>query len=472
MTIEEAARLLDARQISSAELTRQCLDRIARLNGKLNAYLTVLEDSALGQARRLDEERARGSVRGPLHGIPVAVKDVFCTKGVRTTCGSKLFADHVPDHDAAVVERLEAAGAVLLGKLGMHEMAYGITSNNPHFGAVRNPWNTDCIPGGSSGGSGAAVASDLAYLAMGSDTGGSIRIPASFCGTVGLKPTTGRVSRYGVLPLDFTLDHMGPLTRSVRDAALALNVLAGHDPRDASSSRQPVKDYLPAESSSLRGLRIGVPENFFYDRLDPAVERGVRGLARVAADLGAEIVSVQVPDIAAINAIGRVILLSEAAAVTAPYIHRRGDFGADVLALFDQGRLIAATDYINAQRLRRLYQQEFRKLWRQVDCLLTPCTPTPAPRIGQTELEMGGNKEDVRLASTRLVRGINVLGEPALAIPCGFSDDGLPLGAQIIGRPFEEDVILRAGAALEEATDFRRRPPEEDSPQRRGGRGD
>jgi aspartyl-tRNA(Asn)/glutamyl-tRNA(Gln) amidotransferase subunit A len=286
---------------------------------------------------------------------------------------------------------------------------------------------------------------------MGSDTGGSIRIPAAFCGTVGLKPTTGRVSRYGVMPLDFTLDHMGPLTACVRDAAVVLQAIAGHDPRDDSSSRAPVPRYLPPELVSVAGLRIGVPENFYFDRLDPDVDTAVRAAASTLERSGARLIPVRVPDIAAVNAVSRVILLAEASAVMSPYLHRREAFGADVLALLDQGRLLPATDYVNAQRLRRLDQLEFRRLWNTIDLLLTPTTPNTAPRIGQTEVTLGGVAEDARLASTRLVRGINVFGEPALSVPCGLSRDGLPIAVQLVGRPFDEATVLRAGAALEDA---------------------
>jgi len=450
MTILESARLQEEKRVSSVELTRQSLAAIARWNPSFNAFLTVMEEAALAKARAMDAERAAGKVRSPLHGVPVAVKDVFCTKGVRTTCGSLLFKDHVPAHDAAVVERLEAAGAVIVGKTGMHELAYGVTSNNPHFGAVRNPWDPQRIPGGSSGGSGAAVASGMVAMAMGSDTGGSIRIPAAYCGTVGIKPTTGRVSRYGVMPLDFTLDHMGPLTQTVRDAAVCLQVLAGYDPRDDSSSREPVPAYMPPEDHSLAGVRIGVPENFYFDRVDPEVATAVQRCITQAQSLGARIVAVRVPDIAALNAVGRVILLAEASAALSPYLADRSRFGSDVLALFDQGRLLAATDYVNAQRLRRIFQAEFAKVWKQADCLITPCAPVVAPLIGQTEVDVGGGKEDTRLASTRMVRGINVLGLPALAVPCGLSSGRLPMSAQIIGPPFGEALLFRAGAAIEQ----------------------
>ncbi|MCX6638637.1 MAG: amidase, partial [Acidobacteria bacterium] len=370
MTILEAAAALRARKISSMELTQLSLQRMARLEPQLNAFITPTEDLAVERALRADDELARGIDLGPLHGIPIAFKDVFSTKGVRTTCGSKLFTDYVPGRDAAVVEALlGGGGAVMMGKLNMHELAYGITSNNPHFGAVRNPWDTRCIPGGSSGGAGAAVAAEMVFMAMGSDTGGSIRIPASFCGVAGLKPTSGRVSRRGVLPLDFSLDHMGPLARSVRDAAATLNLIAGHDPRDDSSSRQPVRDYLPPPEAGLTGVRIGLPENFFFERLDAAVDAAVRAMARLAESLGARVETIRVPDIAALNAVGRVILLSEASALMERHLARREDFGADVLALLDQGRLIPATDYINAQRLRRVLIDEFRGVWKKVDCL-------------------------------------------------------------------------------------------------------
>jgi aspartyl-tRNA(Asn)/glutamyl-tRNA(Gln) amidotransferase subunit A len=448
MTLLEAAAALRRRETSSVELTAAALQRIERLNPGSNAVQLVMADTAREHAKQADEELARGGGRGPLHGVPIAVKDLFCTKGVRTTAGSKLFASYVPDFDAAVVERLHAGGAVLVGKTGMHELAYGITSSNPHFGAVRNPWDRDRIPGGSSGGSGAAVAAGMVFMAMGSDTGGSIRIPASFCGVVGLKPTYGLVSRYGALPLGFTLDHMGPLTRSVRDAGAVLNLIAGFDPRDPASVRRPAENYVPDPEPSLRGLRIGLPGNFYFERLDPEVDAAVRGALSAAQSCGAEIVPLRVPDIAAINTVARVILLAEAAAVLEPHLEKRDQFGADVLALLDQGRLLPATDYINAQRLRRQMQIEFDALWPRVDCLFTPTTPATAPRIGETSTTIGGESEDVRLAATRLVRAVNVLGLPAVSIPVAADHRGLPIGLQIIGKPFAEALILRVAQAL------------------------
>ena len=450
MRIGEAAAGLRARQFSAVDLATAAISRIDRLNPTLRAFITVTAEQALEQARQADRELATGLDRGPFHGVPVALKDLFYTKGVPTTAGSKVYLNFLPECNATVVEKLLAAGAVLLGKLNMHELAYGITSANPHFGAVRNPWNPWHSPGGSSGGSGVAVATHMVFMAMGTDTGGSIRIPASFCGTVGLKPTYGRVSRFGVLPLGFSQDHMGPLTRSVRDAALALNAIAGHDPRDPTSSRRPVVDYVPGEDCSIRGVRIGFSDSFFFERLHEDVESAVRGAIARAQSLGAVIKPVRLPDMDALNAVARIVLLSEASSVAEPFMEDRGQFGPDVLALLDQGRLVPATDYINAQRLRRKMRREFEQVWQDVDCLIAPATPTPAPRIGDATIRLGGRDEDVRLASTRLVRCFNALGFPALSLPCGLSASGLPLGMQIVGPAFEEALLLRIGAALED----------------------
>ena len=441
---------LRARRTSSVELVADAIARIERHGQQLRAFITVTGKQAKEQALEADRELAAGVDRGPLHGIPIALKDLFLTRGVRTTAGSRLYENFVPDYDATVVERLRAAGAVILGKLNMHEMAYGITSANPHFGPVRNPWNPEHSPGGSSGGSAAAVAARMVYMAMGSDTGGSIRIPAAFCGTVGLKPTYGRVSRYGALPLGWSLDHMGPLTRTVRDAALVLNAIAGRDPKDSTSSRRPVADYVPEEGCSIRGLRVGIPENFYFERVDADVERAVRGAIARAESLGASVRPVQLPDVAALNAVARVVLLAEASAMAGPALARRELFGGDVLALFDQGRLVPATDYIDAQRLRKIMRRDFHRIWNEIDCLMTPTTPNVAPKIGDTTVRLGGRDEDVRLATTRLVRGINALGYPALSLPCGISGGGLPIGVQIVGAAFAEATVLRLGAALED----------------------
>jgi aspartyl-tRNA(Asn)/glutamyl-tRNA(Gln) amidotransferase subunit A len=449
MDILESGKALRVGKTSSQDLVRSCLARIDELNPQLNAFVTVTKDIALAQASTADAELSKGIDRGPLHGIPYALKDNFSTKGIRTTCGSKFFEDHVPDFDSAVTEKLAAAGAVLIGKVGLHELAYGITSNNPHFGTVRNPADPERIPGGSSGGSASAVASGMVAMAMGTDTGGSIRIPAAFCGTVGIKPTSGRVSRFGVLPLDFSLDHMGPLTTTVRDAALTMEALAGYDSRDDTSSRTVPGRYTLPENPSVAGWKIGRPENFFTERIQPEIMAAYERSLALAKDLGAEIVPVRMPDIAAINIVGRMILMSEASALMERYMDRRECFGADVLALLDQGRLLAATDYVNAQRMRRAMQKDFAKIWSQIDLLLTPTSAIIAPKIGQTTVEIEGVAEDTRMASTRLVRSFNVLGLPALSLPCGKGELGMPVGLQIVGKAFSEARIFEAGACLE-----------------------
>lgn len=450
MNLADSAAALRARRVSCRELAQDALRKIAELNGRLNAFLTVTEERALRQAEALDRELAAGRDRGRLHGIPYALKDNLWTKGIRTTNGSKIWQDHVPGESSAAFERMESAGAVLVGKTNLHEIAYGVTSSNPHFGVVRNPHDVDRIPGGSSGGSGAAVAAGIVPLAMGSDTGGSIRIPASYCGTVGLKATYGRVSRYGAVPLGLSLDHVGPLTATVRDAAIALEALAGYDARDNATSHRPVERYEP-DDAAVKGIRIGVPENFYFEYTQDEVRHSVEGALGAAETAGVRLTPVRVPDIEALNTISRVVLLAEASALYEPYLDRRELFGPDVLALLDQGRFLPATDYVNAQRARRLAQDEFRALFCEVDLLATPTLPITAPRIGEKKVTIQGREEDVRLATTRFVRAINLIGLPAISLPCGKDSTGLPIGLQLIARPFEETLLLRVAHAVEMA---------------------
>jgi aspartyl-tRNA(Asn)/glutamyl-tRNA(Gln) amidotransferase subunit A len=436
VTILEAGKALRSRQVSCLELTNRCLDHIGKLNPRLNAFITVTGDTARATAQELDRELARGHDRGPLHGIPIAHKDLISTKGVRTTSGSKLFEGFIPDHDAVVVEKLTAAGTVLVGKTGLHELAYGITSDNPHFGAIRNPHNPEHIPGGSSGGSAVAVATGMALMATGTDTGGSIRIPASYCGVVGIKPTYGLVSVAGVQPLGFSLDHIGPLTTAVGDARVSLDAMADN------TKRKPA----PA---NIREIRLGVPQNYYFTQVAPEVREAVHKAAKQAEGVGARVIPVQVPDIDAINAASLVILLSEVAALYEPYLDRQNEIGMDVRALLYQGRQVPATDYVNAQRLRKVLANEFRALFRTIDCLFTPATPITAPRIGQREVEIDGETLDTRMATTRFARGFNALGFPALAMPCGETPEGMPIGLQIVGRPFEENLLFKLAEALE-----------------------
>lgn len=445
MTISEMGCLLRAGKISCVELLEQTLADIKKRD-VFRSFITMTPDSARQQASERDRELATGLDRGPFHGIPTAYKDLFYTKGVRTTGGSLLYRDFFPEYDAAVVSLLEEAGAVSLGKTNLHELAYGITSKNPHYGFVLNPHDTSRIPGGSSGGSAALVGAGLLPVALGTDTGGSIRIPASFCGVVGLKPTYGRVSRHGVLPLAFSLDHVGPIGATVEDCALTMNAMAG-----------PTNFNLPP-AANLQGVRVGVPNNFFFDRVDDQVGRAVKRAIAEMETLGAALFEVQIPDLNEVNAAARVVQLSETAALYADQTDA-SLFGPDVWPLLQQGKLVAAHEYVNAQRLRTLFRRDFDALWRKIDVLAAPTTPIAAPRVEETTVKIGATEEDTRIACTRLVRAMNYLGEPALSMPCGKTTGGLPIGLQLIGAPFSEPALLRIARTLErQAGDFNRSP--------------
>lgn len=448
MTIRELERLLRARKISCLELTGQTLANIKE-HDQFRCFITVTEEQARAQAKTLDEELAKGVDRGPFHGIPIAYKDLFYTKGVRTTAGSLIFRDFVPSYDAAVVERLTAAGAVSIGKTNQHELAFGITSKNPHFGAVLNPLDTSRLAGGSSGGSAAAIAAGFLPLAMGTDTGGSVRIPAAFCGITGLKPGYGRVSRYGVLPLAFSLDHIGPLGATVEDCALAMNVIASPDARDASCARTPPPDFNLPALDNLNGIRVGVPANFFFDRVQEDVARAVRRSASEMQRLGAHLREVRVPNFEDANLSARIIQFSEVAAL---YVNQRdaSQFGNDVWALLEQGRMLSGYEYVNAQRVRTVLRRDIDALWREIDVLVCPTTPATAPLADRDTVEINGEMEDTRMATTRLARGINLFGEPALSMPCGVGDEGLPVGLQLISAPFTEPRLLQIAKTLEQ----------------------
>ena len=462
MTLIEAAAALRAHKVSSVELTQQSIERSKHLQPKLNAFMTFTEDAALAAAKQADAELAKGLDKGPLQGIPIAVKDLFYTKGTRTTGGSKIFGDFVPSYDAAVVERLKAAGAVLTGKLGMHEFAFGITSNNAHYGPVRNPWDPTRIPGGSSGGSGAAVAAGMVFAAMGSDTGGSIRIPASFCGTAGIKPTYGAVSRYGTMPLAFSLDHMGPLAQTSRDCAAVLNAIIGPDHRDAYCRREALPTINIPDLPKLDAMRVGFSPEFLLEGIDPEIRAMVDNAIRAFHEWGATPVELKLGWLREVVAISHIILPAEAAASLEQHLHRRSEIGPEILPLFEAGRLVPATDYLQAQRLRRLYRaQAERDIWQHCDILLAPSTAITAPKIGEQLVSVGGSQQlEVRAASTMLVRAFNALGTPAHSVVGGFHSNGLPMSLQLIARPLADAKVLHAGARFEQETGhYRRRPP-------------
>ena len=449
--IRELARRYRSREISPVEVATAHLARIEQLDKTLASYVTVTPDRALADARAAEELIRRGDP-SPLAGIPVAYKDLYTTRGVRTTAGSALLADWVPDQDSTCVSRLGQAGMVMLGKLITHEFAFGIQFPGHRFLPARNPWNVDHMPGGSSSGSGAALAAGLTVGALGSDTGGSIRGPAAFCGIVGLKPTYGRVSRAGVVTLSWTLDHTGPMARSVEDCALMLQALAGHDPADPASSREPVGHYTAELTSGVRGLRIGIPRDYFFHDVKPEVMAAFDGAVQTLRQLGADVKDVVIPSIWSSPAL-MVIMLTEAFAYHARDLRERAHLYGDVLReKLMAGALFTGEEYVQAQRLRSRLRAEMDVVLRDVDVLATPTMTGTAPSFA-TVL-------DPNFPFARSNMGpFNMTGLPALALPCGFAPNGLPISLQLAGRPFDEATVLRAGYAYVGATDWHLRRP-------------
>ena len=457
----DLAARIRARELSSADIVEDLLARLDRRRS-LNAFITVTADVARAQAREADREIAAGRYRGPLHGIPVTLKDLIDTRGIRTTCGSRIRAEYVPSEDATVTARLRAAGAVLLGKTALHEFAYGVTTNNPHFGATRNPWDPDRIPGGSSGGSGAAVAAGLGPLSIGTDTGGSIRIPASLCGVVGLKPTFGRVSRHRVFPLSWSLDHVGPLTRTVEDAAHVLQAIAGPDAQDPSTLGHDLPDFTEALRRPVTGLRVGVVGDEYHREMTADVRASFREALRVLETLGVRLDDVAFPHSAEATIAQTAIIMSESASVHERWLRDRPqDYGAETLARLRRGQFFSATQYLRAQRARTLIGREVGDLLRRYAALVLPTTPCVAPLITQDTVEIGNHTRDVRGALTRMTRFANFTGLPAISVPCGTGAAGMPVGLQIVGRPMDEVTVLALAHAYEQATPWHGlHPPE------------
>ncbi len=441
---------LRTRQVSPVEVTEAYLDRIAASDEKLRAYITVTAEQARSAARKAETDISAGRWRGPFHGVPVAIKDLLYTRGIRTTGGSKILADFRPDYDATVWTRLEAAGAVLLGKLNLHEFAYGVTSSNPHWGFVRNPYSLDRIPGGSSGGSAAAIVARSAAATIGSDTGGSIRIPAALCGCVGVKPTYSRVSRHGVIPLSYTMDHVGPITRNVRDAALMLGVIAGHDPNDSTSSREPVPDYTAGLESGVKGMRIGVIRGL-NEGLSDQVSRSFSAALKQLASLGASVDEVSIPSLALATVINGVVIYTDALEYHERWMRERpADYGEDVRRLLEAGMLVSGVAYVRAQRARARMLAEALAALADHDVLAAPTSAVEAPPIGAGPLfEQEASEADPIRDILRFTAPFDCTGQPALAIPTGLSDRGLPLSMQLIGRPFDETTVLRVAASYE-----------------------
>ena len=461
LSIAEAAAMIADRRLSPVELTRAVLARTEALNPRVNAYITVTAEEAMGQAREAEAAVMAGGHLGPLHGIPLGLKDLFDTQGVRTTAGSKVLAEHVPAEDANVVTRLRAAGAVFVGKLNMHEFAYGITNENPHYGPARNPWDLERITGGSSGGSGAATAAGMCAASLGSDTGGSIRIPACFCGIVGLKPTFGRVGRRGVIPLSSSLDHVGPMTRTVEDAAIVLQAIAGHDSGDPGSLDVPVPDYLADLHSGVRGMRVGVMADYVTEPMGAGVKRAVTAAIETLEGLGAWLRPVDLPFLPYARMVNGSILSAEAAAYhQASMQSAPDDYDPEVLERLTRGRQLLATAYVQALESRRQIREQLLAAMGQVDLIALPMEPVVAPPIGGGRVTLGRRPTDVRGAVTRYTGLFNLTGFPAISVPCGFTPAGLPMGFQLVAKPLEEATLLRAAHAYEQATGHgKRRPP-------------
>jgi aspartyl-tRNA(Asn)/glutamyl-tRNA(Gln) amidotransferase subunit A len=477
MGISRLAPLLARGEVSPVEVTEQLLKRIHARDQELNAYITVDDAGALSQARAAEARLRRGEA-APLTGIPLALKDVLVTQGLRTTCGSRILENFIPPYDAAAVEKLRQAGAVFLGKVNMDEFAMGSSTENSAFGPTHNPWNRDYIPGGSSGGSAAAVAADLCIASLGSDTGGSIRQPASHCGVVGLKPTYGRVSRYGLVAYASSLDQIGPVTKEVRDAAVLLQAIAGYDHRDSTSVPSPVPDYLENLGREIRGLKIGVPREFFGPGLDPEVRAAVEGALKTLASLGAELLEVSLPHTDYAVAVYYVIAVAEASSNLARYdgvkygfraegrnllemyaATRTQGFGPEVRRRIMLGTYALSAGYYDAyykkaSQVRTLIQRDFDAAFEHCDLLATPVSPQPAFRLG----EVVDDPLTMYLSDIFTI-SVNLAGLPGISVPCGVSRAGLPMGLQILGPPLGEPQVLQAAYAFEQATEFHRRKP-------------
>ena len=460
MSAGDLSRLIREKEVSPVEVIDAHLARIQTTEPALNSFITLLPEQARAAARQAEREIQAGRYRGPLHGIPVALKDLFNTGGVRTTSGSKIFDTFVPTEDCTVAARFREAGAILLGKLNMHQFAFGPTGENPDYGHMHNPWNPEMVSGGSSGGSGSAVAAGQCTITTGSDTGGSIRIPSALCGIVGLKPTYGAVSRHGLRPLSWSLDHPGPMVRTVEDAALAMNAIAGHDPKDVASARFSPPDYTEGLGQDVTGLRIGVPKEYFEAPLDPEVRLAVENALSQLESLGAEVREVSMPMFEQAQAFSTTVLLAEASAYFRDILAKYGpQIYPPVRTRLEAGLFISAADYLRAQQARALFDRQARALLDEVDLLAGPTEPVTAPEL-LAETVLAGEREVGTVAAlTQYTRPYNVTGFPAISVPCGFSNAGMPIGLQLAGRAFDEPTILRAAHAYEHSTQWHTRRP-------------
>ncbi|GAB2914753.1 amidase [Paraburkholderia jirisanensis] len=462
LSIAAASKLIRRGEVSPTELLDASLKEIERHNSTLRAFISVSEESARKAASAAELMLSAGYDLGPLHGIPLGIKDNIGIKGERTTAGSKILEDWRPDRDATVISRLKQAGALFVGKTNMHEYAWGGTSANPHYGHVRNPWDTSKFPAGSSGGSGVAVAAGLCCGALGTDTGGSIRLPSAINGVVGLRPTYGRVSNAGIIPLAWTMDTAGPMARTVEDCALMFNAIAGPDPTDLATASVPVDDYLSRLGTGVRGLRIGIVPSYFFTHIQPEVKRAVEHALKTFEQLGAHIVEVDIKHIEGNISAQLTIESAEPSAYHQRSLRERpADFGDDVRTLLEVGEMLLATHYIQAQRYRTLLRNEFLEAFKSVDVFICPTLPFTATALGATTVVIEDGVEEDMLSAIMQFTGVaSLTGLPALSVPCGFDSGGLPVGMQIIGAPFTESHLFSVGHAFQSATDFHTRRPD------------
>ena len=461
LTVAQLGPRIQRGEISPVEVAEAFLHRIDALEPRLNAFITRVDEHALQSAREAEAEILRGNYRGPFHGIPVGLKDLFWTKDIRTTSGSLIDGDFVPAEDSAVAARMKDAGAYCIGKLHMTEYAFDGSSLNHHYGPARNPWDTARMAGGSSSGPGVAVASGEVPIALGTDTGGSVRVPAALCGITGLKPTFGLISRFGVTPLSWSMDHVGPMARTVRDAALALNMVAGHDSRDRGSAQEPSQDYLGELDRGMQGVRVGVPREFIWEIMEPEVEQAFRAALAQMESLGARIQEISVPDMGLINAAGSVVQTAEAATIYRSRVLGQGQrFDPVIRRRIESGLFISAEVYLHAQRVRAKLKGGLLEVLDQVDLLATPTTAIAAPDIAQERVSISGQDVPIREALLRITRVFSTVGLPAISVPCGFTKGGLPIGLQLVGKPFSESLLLRVAQAYQDSTTWHLRRPE------------
>jgi aspartyl-tRNA(Asn)/glutamyl-tRNA(Gln) amidotransferase subunit A len=461
LALTQAADAIRKKKVSSVELTRACLAQARRIQEKINCFIAIEDEDAIEAAKKADLMLKRGARVGPLHGVPLAHKDMYYRKGKISTCGSKILRDYRPEVTGTVVERMDQAGAIWLGNLNMAEFAANPTGHNEHFGHCRNPWNPMHITGGSSSGSGAAVAARACYGALGSDTGGSVRLPAAACGVVGLKPTYGLVSRYGIMPRSWSHDTVGPLTRTVLDCARVTRTIAGADPKDSTSAIQPVPNYEKTIESSIKGLKIGVPTNYYYDGVTPDVRQAMEASLEVFKSLGARIVELPVPDAEKIFRLSATVSVCEAAAMHARWMRERPqDYSLYVRSRVEAGYHIPATTYIEALNLRPRFLNEFLEaVFTKVDVLHTRVMTMPPPTIAETDPQDSADVAALVTRISRNTRPFNYLGLPALSVPAGFSSSGLPIAFQLAGRPFSEALLFNIGHLYQKETDWHTRTP-------------